>query len=60
MGNQLKPCPFCGRIPEMVNPVGRSGYVSVTCPSDGGCEVAPDVQRPTEPDAIAAWNRRHP
>lgn len=58
MENELKPCPFCGRIGTLFVETDEIGYVFVTCaPSDNGCGATGPAEI-TEEGAIEAWNRR--
>lgn len=59
MRAELLPCPLCGGpaeafglgLPEGCDP-------AVVCPVQDGCGL--NIERPTLPAAIAAWNRRAP
>ena len=62
---ELKPCPFCGKIPTIVCPDDSYGSAMVTCGDRNECPV--DVTSwadlkagETLTDAIAAWNQRDP
>jgi len=49
---KIYPCPFCGGIKFMWNPMGGTiTRVSCSCGVDGPCEVG-------KRNAIKAWNRR--
>lgn len=53
----IKPCPFCGTIPEVDQPFGNSYYVGCSpCSGDGTIEVVQE----TRTEAIGAWNSRTP
>ncbi len=60
MGDELKPCPFCGS--ENVKLFSLDDDCEVVscddCNGQGGYFAAPDSTGPDE--AIAAWNRRAP
>lgn len=49
--NELKPCPFCGNMPEVI----EDGYkaIAVHCFNCGA-----DITAETARKAVAAWNRR--
>jgi len=57
---KLKPCPFCGVVPEV------DGYMDMATNIDYGvvrcanikCPVLPEARRKTRGMAINAWNRR--
>jgi len=58
---RLEPCPFCGKEPvSWFGDVGSDSslyrYEIYCCNND--CEVECRVSKPTEAEAIAAWNRR--
>ena len=60
MDSELKPCPFCGGDAE-INRVDIGGYPKndpwqVRCKDWSSCEAF--MERTTEAEAIAAWNRR--
>ena len=63
MGEELKPCPFCGGsadVGEQFDPDGAYYFVNCT-----ECMASTDVllgqqSGYTEAEAIAAWNRRAP
>ena len=58
---ELKPCPFCGVVPDGVNSYNLSGntYFFVMC-VNGNCEVGPeaDYYYETPEEAADAWNTR--
>lgn len=58
MSNEIKPCPFCGEIPEIHE--DRQGWW-VDCINDY-CPTQPHNQEPyhMKKDAISAWNSRKP
>lgn len=62
MADELKSCPFCGSAAMALK--DWQGFWAVRCNNDGtlGKEVVPcnaaGPERPTEAEAIAAWNRR--
>lgn len=62
MTEQLKPCPFCGKTPDVNDPdfcypVGRTSIYQAVCfPAYGGCEAT--VYGATKEAAIKAWNTR--
>jgi Lar family restriction alleviation protein len=58
MPEQLKPCPFCGKTPEA--PVDATRILGAWRVIHRGCCTLPNfsVDRSTQEDAIAAWNRR--
>lgn len=54
--DELKPCPFCGVVPELAYDWSNEPYVA--CVEDD-CDMS--VSTATKPDAesaIAAWNHR--
>ena len=56
--SELKPCPFCGLFPKLLDAGG--GVVFVACPP-GPCsesELLIGFSAEKKPKAIAAWNRR--
>ena len=55
MSKELKPCPFCGQIPDWYK---DNGYPFIIACYGDECEVRPEVSRFTEESAIAAWNKR--
>ena len=55
MSEKLKPCPFCGKPPEMN--VGADGYMVVCSNFDCMAKVNTWVYK-QKWRAIAAWNRR--
>ena len=66
--NELKPCPFCGRIDKLIiNEVHHSlddmviKQYRVCCSAEGdntGCGASCGYQ-PTEEEAVKAWNMRN-
>ena len=60
MGNELKPCPFCGCIAE-VTKVGnhiRNNYYVIKCLGCGAStKLFPDTEK-GQRNAEIAWNRR--
>lgn len=56
---KLKPCPFCGEIPEIF-PIGRSFaatfWINCKCGVQLGSPPGADLWG--KQDAIAAWNKR--
>lgn len=54
---QPKLCPFCGSDPICEDEGGLMSNV-VRC-SNMDCNPKPVVRRPTDWEAIAAWNTRH-
>jgi len=54
--NELKPCPFCGVVPELM--YSRLTQHHVSCKFEG-CLIQPETNCcPNPNDAIAAWNTR--
>ena len=55
---ELKPCPFCGKIPELVEWWdGGNGYYA-GC-SNEGCQIVPSTNMGlSREEAIKAWNTR--
>lgn len=51
---ELKPCPFCGGIPEICGGGGEEGYFWVYCFSCGAEMKGDEIKE----KAIEAWNRR--
>ena len=69
MGNDLKPCPFCGRqprIPEIsVSTPYNGGFVDYRVVIECSCGVTLEKEYTKYPDgffwpctAVEAWNRR--
>ena len=73
MGNELKPCPFCGGDKLFVGTIAEvemqdedhpdfdnnSRYYTVVCDyTEGGCGASCGGSNETEEEAIEAWNRR--
>ena len=58
---ELKPCPFCGLKPVVINgkPNLKSGQYSVVC-KNLGCPMlmVATYSRDTESEVIEAWNTR--
>lgn len=57
---ELKPCPFCGVVPDGVERYNLSGntYFFVMC-VNSDCKVCPDVDCCESPEEAAdAWNTR--
>lgn len=52
---ELKPCPFCGKKPQLLEPDDSNKLWSVSCLS---C-VSIDLEELTEERAIQKWNTRH-
>ena len=52
--NELKPCPFCGRKPELRH--DDDGFSYIVCANDN-CYVRTDGHL-NDNAAIKAWNRR--
>jgi hypothetical protein len=58
-GEALKPCPFCGGVPELNDYTTAPAAAWVLVHRGKGCFVSPVVKNfPTREAAIAAWNRR--
>lgn len=60
MTDELKPCPFCGKIPEIIiskNSNSKSFY-RVECKRMSCTVLASTFAYSTENEAIEAWNRR--
>ena len=55
MPEELKPCPFCGKLPVTQN-VGE-GNVEIIC-KNYSCSIMPFQIYETEQEAIEAWNTR--
>lgn len=53
--DELKPCPFCGGMPQTVVDDETEEKIGVKCFSCGGCI---DSEKDTLDEAIEAWNRR--
>lgn len=62
MRGNLKPCPFCGEIPNMTETISLdniSTFYVVHCINDF-CSIAPATSPYcNEQSAIYAWNTRH-
>lgn len=56
MTDKLKPCPFCGRIPELRH--DDDGFSYIVCANDN-CYVKTDGYL-NDDTAIKAWNTRKP
>lgn len=58
---ELLPCPFCGEAPELTQWDDRD-RAQVGCDNEecGVCVFTDDDARPTQGQAIAAWNTRAP
>jgi len=64
--NDLKPCPFCGRVPRMdvwVDGNNHPAGCSIYCPNDSCVLTRTNTPNghpmfPSQIDAIKAWNRR--
>ena len=57
MNESIKPCPFCGKIPEIIQE--KSGLVWIRC-QNNNCPVR-NVETDdfdTKEEAIEAWNTR--
>jgi Lar family restriction alleviation protein len=52
--NELKPCPFCGEVPEWFS--DNSYPFIIACIGD--CDIRPEYKSFLKEDAIAAWNKR--
>ena len=52
---ELKPCPFCGKRPQLLEPDDSNKLWSVSCLS---C-VSIDLEELTEERASQKWNTRH-
>ena len=50
--NELKPCPFCGRIPMLDHCYANDWFVRCKC------GIAQDILYRQKRSAIQAWNRR--
>ena len=58
MTEELKPCPFCGRQPALLQNFKKTGYF-VVCNNHGLCVIRPETyDYPTADEAIDAWNTR--
>jgi len=70
---KLKPCPFCGEVPELENKTAITNYDDaenswwnmrelpaqrITCNNVKGCDVRPSVYRVNVKDAVKIWNTR--
>lgn len=56
--NELKPCPWCGENPEIIDERGvTTDYVLIRCSNDN-CHCVAECADKTEKAAIAAWNTR--
>lgn len=55
---KLKPCPWCNNIPHLMKT--NYGSYMIQCFKATECEMIPSVVRPTEEEAINAWNTRSP
>lgn len=57
VADSLKPCPFCGRQPQLV--ITGGGMTSIQCPSDGMDCITPRTgYYGRAPRAIEDWNKR--
>lgn len=56
MGDQIRPCPFCGGPGIISKSAGRAPYYGVCC--DGDCLTFFDCRAETEAYAIEQWNKR--
>ena len=60
MTEKLKPCPFCGGEPQLVQGYGAYSFTwYVECHGED-CAVTPDTSGHGRDNAIARWNRRAP
>ena len=56
---RLRACPFCGEEPALMS--GGQGWVVTCIADDDVCDTSPGTwAKPTQAEAIAAWNRRAP
>ena len=60
MSEELKPCPFCGNIPEYNDYVDDDFCISRIICSNCGAQVvrASNTIEDIKPEIITAWNRR--
>lgn len=54
MASELKPCPFCGRLPQIRSKVG---YWIINC-WNGECPVLPEKTAVLKKWAVQGWNQR--
>ena len=57
--NELRPCPFCGRLPNIVErKTQKSSFFCVECKNINCQILVSTLPCKTEETAIEAWNRR--
>jgi Restriction alleviation protein Lar len=54
---QLKTCPFCGKLPALTQASNMSAWWVVTCYYHD-CPVMPEAQKQGRAEVIEAWNTR--
>jgi hypothetical protein len=57
VASKLKPCPFCGAVPEASKAYGTW---MVACADDSNCAVGPVSTHEYREVAVSEWNRRAP
>ena len=60
MNEELKPCPFCGKIPKIIISKNSNSkdFYSVECKRMSCTFLVSTFAYRTEKEAIEAWNRR--